>query len=406
MIVDPVCIDRAIIGTEKHLCRSDDGYRWSLDVPQGYWHLSGDVKTISDKCLDSLLKLAFIELKLAPPQQYVTAIELFISNVSKKRSLPWRHIMPERIHRAFVKSVLEQVTVAMSTIQKHYYEDTWVPGNAVLESLQPIKIDPRLWLALMHKGDGNINALETFEPNADGYADPIKYNRFGTKTGRLTVEKGPMILTINKEFRSIFTSSYDDGRIMMLDFAALEVRVLLYEAGKRCDDVDLYGSIAKDLGYPRDMVKIAVISELYGSSKFALGKQLQIEGKELNAFVKRIKNYFNVNELLQRIKTQFINDGFIVNRYGRKILVDEPLDNIFVAHYAQSSGADVVMTGFSHVVKHLSIDAPKVKPLCLIHDALFLDVPKESIETVQAIDHVKVKGYVQRFPLRHEFLHK
>ena len=94
---------------------------------------------------------------------------------------------------------------------------------------------------------------------------------------------------------------------------------MLYEAGRRCENPDIYAMIAEDMGdgITRKAVKGAVISELYGSSKHALGKALGIEGKELNAFVKKVRMYFNTQELLARVKKQFVSTGRLINRYGR-----------------------------------------------------------------------------------------
>jgi hypothetical protein len=238
-----------------------------------------------------------------------------------------------------------------------------------------------------------------------GFALPVCYDRFKTLTGRLTVSSGPQILTLKREHRSIIKSAYgDDGIVVAFDFAALEARILLYEYGRKCDDVDLYGVIASDLGHDRKAIKGAVISELYGSSKWALGKHLGIEGKELNMFVKNVKAYFNTGELLERVKQQFVATGKVINRYGRPINIDEPLDHIFISYYGQSTGVDVTMLGFKQVLDILVKKAPKTRPIFLLHDAILLDVHKEELTEVAKIKHVRVPGYVQKFPLRLEKL--
>lgn len=246
-------------------------------------------------------------------------------------------------------------------------------------------------------------ATQSFVPDEDGLTRPVRYDRFKTLTGRLTVESGPQILTLKREHRDILKSRHgDNGAIYALDFANLEARILLYEYGRSCNDVDLYGVIAKELGYDRKAIKGAVISELYGSSKWALGKHLGIEGKELNEFVKKVKDYFNTGELLERVKAQFVSTGKVINRYGRPVTIDEPLDHIFISYYGQSTGVDVTMLGFKQVVDTLKKKAPKSCPVFLLHDAMFLDVHNDDLPIVQSIKHVKVKGYVQKFFLKLE----
>lgn len=327
----------------------------------------------------------------------------FLSSSLGDTPVPWHRVMPAREHLGFTKRLVEELLVTMDKAPLDYYRSTWVPANGVIRSLQQVAVDRQAWQRLIDSGEGNVSATRSFEPGLDGLAQPVRYDRFKTLTGRLTVESGPQILTLKREHREMMASVHGTkGGIYALDFAALEARILLYEYGRRCEDVDLYGMIAKELGRDRKAIKGAVISELYGSSKWALGKHLGMEGKELDSFVKTVKAYFNTRQLLERVKQQFIATGKVINRYGRQVTVDEPLDNIFVSYYGQSTGVDVTMLGFKQVVDRLEKHAPRVRPVFLLHDSILLDVHDDDLPAVRSIDHVKVKGYVQRFPLRLE----
>ena len=397
------CIDSSITGTEKHLLCKESGFVWLASVPPNTWHMSGNIKTESDWCLDTLFRLSGETIDVSPPVRFVNSIEKFVDD---SIVLPWRYLMPPATHRAFIKNVVDSVAVAIDKLPTSYYRGCWVPGNGVIRSLKPVKVDVVRWKAIIDADVPTVGTVKTFRPDQRGFAGKITYDRFGALTGRLTVTSGPNIMTLKKEYRDIMTPSTPGGCIMCLDFAALEARVLLYEAGKRCEDHDLYGMIARELGkgVSRKAAKAAVISELYGSSKDALGKVLGLSGKELNVFIKQVKTYFNTVELLKRIKKQFVETGKIVNRYGRHVVIDEPLDHIMINYYAQSTGADVALLGFSKIVNELSVNAPDVRPLFLLHDGLFLDVPEEHIETVMKIDNVSIDGYVQRFILKAEKL--
>lgn len=318
-------------------------------------------------------------------------------------AVPWQRVMPARAHLGFVKGLVEQVKGGMNQTALEYYRTVWVAGNVVLKSLKPACIDEELWHAYVTSGTGNVPAIKSFEPDESDMARSIKYDRLKTLTGRLTVDSGPQILTIKREHRDILRSVYGkDGSVIAFDFAALEARVLLYEFGRRCENVDLYGMIAKELGRDRKAIKGAVISELYGSSKWALGKHLGMEGKELNDFVRGVKAYFRTSELLERVKKQFVATGKVINRYGRPVVIDEPLDNIMISYYGQSTGVDVTMLGFKQVIETLKDKAPRTRPIYVLHDALLLDVHNDDIPIVQSIRHVRVPGYVQKFPLRLE----
>lgn len=399
--MDPFCIDSTLLGTDKHLVCEEDGFLWRDRVPRGAWHLNGREKRNGDCCLDTLLRLCGITIDLCPPTQFVNMMATVSPDMSH---VPWQRVMPVAAHRAFVKKIVDQVVVAMATAHTGFYRNTWVPGNKVLTSLQRAKVNVPRFNELIEQNVGNIRSVESFRPNSECYAKPVTYDRFGTLTGRLTVTSGPMILTLKREYRDMIAPSTPNGRIVSIDFAALEARVLLYEAGRRCDEQDLYGMLARELGYDRKSVKGAVISELYGSSKWALGNALGISGKELNEFVKKIKGHFNTQVLLRRIKQQFVETGFIYNRYGRRVLIDEPADNIFINYYAQSTGSDVALLGFSKIVEKLSTAAPGVRPLFLLHDALILDVPGEQVNDVVEIKTVTVPGYVQAWPLKVEVM--
>lgn len=397
----PLCIDSAVLGTDKHLALGDDGFTWCVTVPANTWHLSGHVKPDSDWCLDTVLRLAGVTVDLSPPPRFTNAMATVASG--SNTNLPWQKIMPAWAHRAFVQGIIDQVAVAMAKAPVDYYRGTWVPGNTVIRSLRPARIDVARFEALVDAGSGNVSVVSTFAPDPAGFAAPVVYDRFGTLTGRLTVTHGPRILTLKREYRDLLVSD-TGGCIVSIDFAALEARVLLYEAGRWCDEPDLYGMIARELGYDRKAVKGAIISELYGSNKYALGKALGIEGMELNSFVRRVKAYFNTKELLSRIKAQFFEIGHIINHYGRPVLIDDPMDHIFINYYAQSSGVDVALLGFSLLVERLARECPGVRPLYLLHDALILDVPRQYVEIVESIRSVTVPDYVQAYPLRVETL--
>ena len=400
---EDVCISNRLMGTEKNLL-VDDGYRWVDQVPANAWHLSGNFDLFSDACLDTLARLNQRKIDFSPPQQFAKAMSLLVTG--SLGNIPWSHVMPAREHRAFVKKIVNQATEAIEGCLKDYYVNTWVPESLILRNLKPAKISKTKFSEYLTASALNSKAVESFRPGPRGFANTVEYDRFGTRTGRLTVSSGPAILTLKKEYRDMVIPSQPGGKIAYLDFSSLEARVALYEAGGRCDKVDLYEHISQELfsgKVPRKSVKIAVISELYGSGKLALGESLGISGLELDGFIKSVRGYFGTDALCQRVKEQYIKEGHIKNRHGRLINIDEPVDRIFVNSYVQSTGVDVSLLGFSEVAKQLS-HLKGVRPLFVLHDALVLDVSEECLGAVESVSHVKVPGYVQSFPLKCEFL--
>ena len=400
--MEPVCIDRGILGTERHLV-CDDGYRWTQEVPDDAWHLSGGLKD-SRRCLDTLLALNGETLATQPPEQFVRMMETCASG----SLIPWQRVMPRSAHLSFARALVSQAEESLSRLDRDYYEGTWARGGFVLQCLRPAHVDRKIWKRLMDERVGNWRVVQTFKPDARGECRPVAYNRFGTRTGRLTVERGPSILTLKREYRSMLRSRYgDDGVIVYLDFSNLEARILLYESGGRCDDPDLYSFINRELfdgAMARDDIKVAVISELYGQGERALGRKLGLSGKHLRNFTRRIKGYFKTDRLLERVKAEFVEKGYITNRYGRRVEIDEPLDRIFINSYTQSTGVDVTMLGFNDVC--YALIPCGIFPIFLLHDAMLLDVPKDLLGYVRNFEStgVTVKGYVQNFPLKLEFI--
>lgn len=395
-----VCIDSCLLGTDRHIVCDDARFVWTSTVPPDSWHLTGTVKPGHSRCLDTLLRLGQVAIDINPPERFVKATVPLLSGSNWSSHPPWHRMMPDAAYRDFVKTLVARAVEAVPSLPVNYYNDTWVPGNEVLGSLHRARIDRSQWQAAVDSGAGNLHALATFEPDRHGFAGQVSYNRFGTLTGRMTVASGPNILTLKKEQRGIIAPSTTGGRIMAIDFAALEPRILLYEAGRRCDEPDLYSHIAREVGdAPRQVVKGIVICELYGSSRHALAVRLNMGSKELDRYMARVRSYFNTSELLERIRAQFLSSGHIVNRYGRHVLIDEPLNHVMLNYYAQSTGVDVALLGFRQVIARLVESAPSVRPIFLLHDGLFLDVPADDVDVVKAINSVSVPGYVQKFHL-------
>jgi hypothetical protein len=393
---EAVCIDKVVIGTEKHLVVSK-GFSWVDDVPIDSWHFNGKLKNTIN-CFDTLLRLNNKNVEAGPPHQYQHMME---SLVSGSVVFPWQQIMSKSAHRSFVQTLVNSLIEVLPCLEKSYYQRVWVPGTSVFNRLERAAIDNQRWQTLVDENRGNVSALLSFRPLDDGMAKPVVYNRFGTRTGRPTIESGPNILVLNKEFRNVITSRYGtDGKIVMFDFRALEVRVILYEAGHNCDELDLYAFLNKQLfgeKLPRDIVKGAVISDLYGQSRKAIGHRLGIKGRHLDLFIDRIRSHFQTDNLLKQVKQEFIKNGFIHNRYGRHVTIDEPLDHILVNSYVQSTGADVVVLGFKNLLDQIS--GLKISPLFLLSDAIILDCHVDDYVHLRNLNNLSIDGYVQKWPL-------
>jgi len=208
---------------------------------------------------------------------------------------------------------------------------------------------------------------------------------------------------LKKEYRKVLKSNFSGGKIISLDFGALEARIILSEACRIADKNDLYEQISTTLfsgSVDRNAIKTAVISELYGSSRGALGARLGISGKKLDSFAEAVQSYFGTSALRKRLKDEFVASGRIKNRFGRPLVLDDPQDHLFVNTYAQSTGVDVSLLGFKKILDTLGTDG--IRPLFVLHDALILDVRPDRLRDVAATTSVEVRTFSSPFPVKYE----
>jgi len=217
------------------------------------------------------------------------------------------------------------------------------------------------------------------------------------------VSSGPNILVLKKTYRSMLKSSFEDGVVCSLDFRALEARIVLAEAGRSSDAEDMYDDIAESLfnrTIARDVVKTAVIAEMYGISRSSLKIRLRVSDAALDYFVGIIREHFKLEQLHKRLNEEAKATEQIINRFGRSLRVNSKQTNVFINTYAQSTGVDVAMLGFDSVIRQLGDDG--IRPLFVLHDAVILDVRCDRIEDVEAMTSVSVPTYAVPFLLKYE----
>lgn len=394
-------IDAGLLGTERHIVGDAEGYVWSESVPRDAWHLTGHIKTSpTARCLDTLLRLHGIEVP-SPPERFVTAMRHLVTG---SITVPWRHVLPGDAYRQFFKNIVEVTKDVFPELSFDYYEGAWSAGGRVLSSLRPAAVDVKRLETHLAEGGASAPVLEGFRPKRSGFAHPVVYDRFGTRTGRLTVAEGPNFLVLKKTFRDVLRSSFEGGAVVSLDFRALEARIVLGEAGRSSTADDIYEDAAASLfggAFTRDAVKVAVLAELYGASRSLLRTRLVgVTDAQLDGFVSTIRTHFGVENLRARLKAELASSGRIRNRFGRPLDVPPGQDNLLINTYAQSSGVDVSMLGFDEVIRRLGSEG--VRPLFVLHDAVILDVSPARLADVEAISSVAVPTYGTVFPLKFE----
>ena len=246
---------------------------------------------------------------------------------------------------------------------------------------------------------------ETLKNNLNGFKENKKvvYSRSETSTGRLSSKSQANILTLPRKYRNIFKSSFDNGTLFYIDFVSLEPRVMRKLGGWDCAG-DIYEEIIENLGLEidRSIVKQAIISAAYGSSKKSLYSKISKD--KVDQLCDYIKVYLCTDKCLEMAQESSEN-GRRTNFWGKPLWNKHVTEeNVILNNYVQSTAVDIALSGFSDILEKTGIQ--HVKPLFVIHDAVLVDVEKSYIE-----EFVKIvnQGYncsiLGNFPLSIEDLH-
>jgi hypothetical protein len=378
-----IAIHPSVLGVENYLSYDSDSgsYTWSAVEPPGTW-IFGDVATT--KSLDILLGLYNMVPPIIGSKAHLRAFQSILQPKSIK--IPWHNAIPAHSFHNMLKDLVIVLTQALEMYHDCAYGETFIAERAFIQGLSRASVD-RVRLHEYIKNEQNptlMSILKSFLP-IDGNETPqIVYDQLSTATGRLIVKRGPMILTLSKKYRNLLTSSYKEGNVIQLDFVSLEPRVAKMVSGS-CDVEDLYSDISEKLfdgSLARNVTKLAVLCALYGASPRRLQNML---GAEHNAAVviREIRRYFKSSELEARLIKSFRANGHVTNFFGRKLVPDKPDTNILFSHYVQSTAADVALLGFQSFIEKVDNLGLKVKPIFVIHDALIIDVAKESLASIR-----------------------
>tara|TARA_B100000131_G_scaffold214038_1_gene205798 strand:- start:166 stop:1353 length:1188 start_codon:yes stop_codon:yes gene_type:complete len=193
--------------------------------------------------------------------------------------------------------------------------------------------------------------------------DPyIKYNPYGTKTGRLTTEKNSFpVLTMDKKFRKIIKPTND--WFVEFDYNAAEVRVMLGLLGKTQPYIDLHDYNAYELfdgKVSRDEAKKKLFSWLYNP----------------NAKDEVLSKLYDRDE----VKKLFWDGKCVKTIYHREI----PSDEYHALNYIiQSTCSDLILDKAIKVADML--EGKKSKIAFIIHDSIVLDYADEDGDFINMV---------------------
>tara|TARA_Y100000310_G_scaffold278739_2_gene297423 strand:+ start:5465 stop:6685 length:1221 start_codon:yes stop_codon:yes gene_type:complete len=399
-----VCLNARILGTEKHLVydSNSEEFAWSKRLPDDAWVFGEGEGVRSVEAMLSFLG------KDCPPLFSKNQLKAYQSLSNCSDGIPWHLVLPKKQFQEQVASFLRQLVNLIDDFKKEKYSEIFINERSFLLNLVGAQIDYQKYQEYF-KAEKNatlLSCLKSFDPEKSGSAPTVLYYQSATSTGRLTVKTGPQILTLSRQYKDIIQSRKKQGEIWQIDFVSLEPHV-----ARRCAELpsgrDIYADIAQDLfqsKLERKQVKMAVLCALYGISPGRLSTML---GKSMHAtsVIKKIKDYFNVAETLQMLKKQFRSEGYIRNFFNRKLLIDRPANNVLISHYVQSTACDVALLGFKQLMEKSIKHGLEIDPLFVIHDAMIVDLPGDSMKPFKSIIDAGVElDELGNFPLSVEVI--
>jgi hypothetical protein len=391
----PILLHKKYIGTENHMIISGDLIRWTHEISNGSYFVIGCPGRPDS--LEPLLSLYGIDIPDFVPERFRKSF----SNISTSgATIPWRYILPPKVFKINFKKYVEELSKIEKLFLESKYPKFFINSNELFGNLCKSKIDTTLLKKLLKHNDSHV-LRNMLSGSVKSFLDVPFYDRVSTKTGRLTIKKGPQVLTLKREFRSVFEPAKPASSLYEIDFISLEPRVALNIANVHAaSDVYLSFIESSNIEVCRDTAKLAVLCSLYGAGKHRLEQLLRKDTSDVSAtyLLREVSKYFDLPELKQTLRQQ-ATSGMIQNYFGRPIDIEEGgRESILVNNYLQSTAADVAIAGFNEFTK---IFAGKCKALFVIHDALIIDVPPEYLEEITRYVNIGYNvPHLGNFPLK------
>ncbi len=371
-----IVIDKNVLGTTCNIALEESGACILLDeVPEDAWHWSA---SIAKNSLQHIALATSSNISDRPQSSHANAWQVLGINP------PWAQALPPHVFKKWLQKFSADLLELRDQWADSYYGRDYQVQQRLLQRLQQPHVDINV---IKQIDDDRVTA---FKPTERDLAPRSTYDVWSSVTGRMSICEGPNILTLDKQYRRIFKSRYEGGKILQIDFTSLEPCTCLAMQGKKFDG-DAYSWAAEkvEVQVPREVLKIATMSALYGMTPSNFAKKFA-DIPHANDLLFQVRDAFGVDALTKQLREQFDAVGHITNHYGRIIKCEKK--SPFVAYTVQSTAVDVVCQGFTHLLDELERDNIEMTPLYLIHDALMVDLTQEA--ALQLEERVKQGIYI------------
>ena len=284
-------------------------------------------------------------------------IRSFIHSGVKFDDICFYDLVPER-HVAHYYETLNEITewVLENNERPGHYRllhDTIIMCNEI--GHQDVRVD---WELLKKHAETDQKAYHIAKKYWKQQVS-VKYNPFGTVTGRLGLQEGSFpILNFKKEIRDVIVPKWDG--FVELDFNGAELRTLLHLSGHPQPIGDIHDWNQRNLftgDISRDDAKTKIFAWLYNPTSRVIES-----------------DYYDKTRVLDR----FYEGGVVKTPFGRRI----ETDNHHALNYLiQSTSSDNFLDRANAI--HRYCRGLKTNVAFLIHDSIILDVHKTEIDELK-----------------------
>ena len=396
-----VTLLNTLLGTPNHLVYDGDILSWSSSVPSDSWVYPGEACKMS---IELVAKSCGLKINGFESTPHGAAWREILKDSDDQ--VPWFYSLSKERFNTYLSDLLDQLWRLLNSEHDGYYMNELQVNRELLASLSTPLIDRDMARSFLSSAtDKSRQDILKFLPKEGERARRSAYTQDNTLTGRLTITSGPNILTLKKKYRKMLKSEFKNGSVVQVDIVSLEPRIALCVAEKD-DPADIYAHIRDEVfngEITRSHAKISTLGCIYGMTPWTLSKKLPDTIDARDALM-RVRDYFDIPYLERSLKTQFKENGFIKNMYGRKITSSDSIVNYFL----QSSGADAALLSFNNMRNILNDKYDKFKFLYVIHDAILIDTDRVGIEILKEITSsgIHVPTIDKKFPVKIEKVDK
>lgn len=309
-----------------------------------------------------------------------------------------RKLLPDEIFTRYAQAreAMAAVLLYMKDVpEREEYKKKTYPLLRLVRKIERngIYVDSNLALKSLKRNDLAVHERAFMKGVMEGVdLDGLIYSKItpvGTRTGRMSVESGFPCMTIpHGVCRQVVKSRFVDGKIVTLDFNAIDYRCLVKAFGDEglknfyegCRD--FHSKTASYIHAERDVTKKVTYTHLYGGSKKTLQKQTLLPEAEIDRMLSLLDGLFASISVRRKGLAEYAKHcGFVVTPSGNAVKVtDDDHDGKIIGLFAQSYSSEVFAKALEFVMFHwggIEGRTPQSKVIFTVHDEIVIDMHPE-----------------------------